>query len=205
MKRLWKAVHQHVQRRRGRDCRSTRRALDAGAARHAPPGARDARQDHARHRPSAHVQHGDRRGHGTHERAGASSTTARRRVAPSCRRRWRSSCSACRRSCRMPVTRCGASSVTRGAVIDERWPEADPAALVRDEIEVVVQVNGKLRGRVTVPADAGEAAGARSSARGRGRAALHRRQGRAQVRLRARQARQRRGLSAHRSMRAARL
>ena len=43
------------------------------------------------------------------------------------------------------------------AVIDERWPEADPRALVRDTVEVVVQVNGKLRGRVTVPANAGEA------------------------------------------------
>ena len=28
---------------------------------------------------------------------------------------------------------------------------------MRDEVEVVVQVNGKLRGRVTVPANAGEA------------------------------------------------
>jgi leucyl-tRNA synthetase len=45
----------------------------------------------------------------------------------------------------------------QGAVIDQRWPEADPAALVRDAVEVVVQVNGKLRGRVTVPANAGEA------------------------------------------------
>jgi leucyl-tRNA synthetase len=45
-----------------------------------------------------------------------------------------------------------------GAVIDERWPSVDAAALLRDEIEVVVQVNGKLRGRVTVPADAAEAA-----------------------------------------------
>jgi leucyl-tRNA synthetase len=44
-----------------------------------------------------------------------------------------------------------------GAVIDQRWPEADPAALVRDEVEVVIQVNGKLRGRVTVPANAAEA------------------------------------------------
>jgi leucyl-tRNA synthetase len=44
-----------------------------------------------------------------------------------------------------------------GPVIDERWPEVDPDALVRDSIEVVVQVNGKLRGRVTVPADADEA------------------------------------------------
>ena len=43
------------------------------------------------------------------------------------------------------------------AVIDERWPEPDARALVRDSVEVVVQVNGKLRGRVTVPANADEA------------------------------------------------
>ncbi|HJQ83729.1 MAG TPA: class I tRNA ligase family protein, partial [Candidatus Binatia bacterium] len=40
----------------------------------------------------------------------------------------------------------------------ERWPSADPAALVRDTIEVPVQVNGKLRGRITVPAEADEPA-----------------------------------------------
>jgi len=34
------------------------------------------------------------------------------------------------------------------------WPSADPKALEREEILIVVQVNGKLRGRVTVPADA---------------------------------------------------
>jgi leucyl-tRNA synthetase len=43
------------------------------------------------------------------------------------------------------------------AVVDERWPQVDESALVREAIEVVVQVNGKLRGRVTVPANAGEA------------------------------------------------
>jgi leucyl-tRNA synthetase len=43
------------------------------------------------------------------------------------------------------------------AVIDERWPEPDASALVKDQVEVVVQVNGKLRGRVMVPATAGEA------------------------------------------------
>ncbi|HET7203557.1 MAG TPA: leucine--tRNA ligase, partial [Steroidobacteraceae bacterium] len=43
------------------------------------------------------------------------------------------------------------------AVVDERWPDVDSEALVRDAIEVVVQVNGKLRGRVTVPASADEA------------------------------------------------
>ncbi|MEY3019716.1 MAG: hypothetical protein RLZZ272_700, partial [Actinomycetota bacterium] len=41
-----------------------------------------------------------------------------------------------------------------GSVHDERWPEADAALLVRDEVEVVVQVSGKVRARVTVPAGA---------------------------------------------------
>ncbi|MCB1876137.1 MAG: leucine--tRNA ligase [Chromatiales bacterium] len=34
------------------------------------------------------------------------------------------------------------------------WPEVDPDALVRDQVEYVVQVNGKLRGRILVAADA---------------------------------------------------
>ena len=33
----------------------------------------------------------------------------------------------------------------------ERWREADPAALTQDLVEIVVQINGKLRGRVRVP------------------------------------------------------
>jgi len=41
-----------------------------------------------------------------------------------------------------------------GAVIDEPWPQPDAAALVRAEIELVVQVNGKLRGRILMPMDA---------------------------------------------------
>jgi leucyl-tRNA synthetase len=45
-----------------------------------------------------------------------------------------------------------------GAIVDERWPAPDARALERDLVEVVVQVNGKLRGRVTVPAGADEAA-----------------------------------------------
>jgi len=40
-------------------------------------------------------------------------------------------------------------------VIDARWPEPDAAALKADMVTLVVQVNGKLRGRVEVPADAG--------------------------------------------------
>lgn len=44
-----------------------------------------------------------------------------------------------------------------GAVIDASWPEVDDSALARDSIELVVQVNGKLRARLEVPADADKA------------------------------------------------
>ena len=40
------------------------------------------------------------------------------------------------------------------APVDERWPAIDDSALVADLVEIVVQVNGKLRGRVSVAADA---------------------------------------------------
>uniref|UniRef100_I2PXZ0 Leucine--tRNA ligase n=1 Tax=Desulfovibrio sp. U5L TaxID=596152 RepID=I2PXZ0_9BACT len=43
-------------------------------------------------------------------------------------------------------------------LLNEPWPLHDPAALVTDEVEVVVQVNGKLRGKLTVPRDADKAA-----------------------------------------------
>jgi leucyl-tRNA synthetase len=41
-------------------------------------------------------------------------------------------------------------------LIDRAWPKPDPQALVLDVLEIVLQVNGKLRGRVSVPADASE-------------------------------------------------
>jgi len=44
------------------------------------------------------------------------------------------------------------------AVVDAPWPAADPTALERDMIELVVQVNGKVRGRVSVAADSDRAA-----------------------------------------------
>ncbi|MGM0534680.1 MAG: leucine--tRNA ligase [Pseudomonadota bacterium] len=43
------------------------------------------------------------------------------------------------------------------AAIDARWPEVDDAALERDSIELVVQVNGKLRARIEVEATADKA------------------------------------------------
>ncbi|MCK5770528.1 leucine--tRNA ligase [Algiphilus sp.] len=41
-------------------------------------------------------------------------------------------------------------------VIAAPWPQADPEALTADEVTLVVQVNGKLRGRVTVAAEASQ-------------------------------------------------
>jgi leucyl-tRNA synthetase len=39
-----------------------------------------------------------------------------------------------------------------GALIDERWPEADSEALQQATVEVIVQINGKLRGKLQLPA-----------------------------------------------------
>ena len=40
-----------------------------------------------------------------------------------------------------------------GSVFDISWPKYDETALVKDEVEVVVQVNGKVRGKLTVGAN----------------------------------------------------
>ena len=45
-----------------------------------------------------------------------------------------------------------------GELLDAPWPQADEAALVQDELELVLQINGKLRGSITVPASADKAA-----------------------------------------------
>ncbi|MEP6791991.1 MAG: class I tRNA ligase family protein, partial [Ramlibacter sp.] len=42
----------------------------------------------------------------------------------------------------------------QGELLDAPWPRVDEAALKQDEIDLVVQVNGKLRGSVRVPAGA---------------------------------------------------
>ncbi|MGZ8264655.1 MAG: class I tRNA ligase family protein, partial [Burkholderiales bacterium] len=39
-------------------------------------------------------------------------------------------------------------------ILTAAWPEHDPAALIADEIELVVQVNGKKRGDIRVPREA---------------------------------------------------
>ena len=42
----------------------------------------------------------------------------------------------------------------KGFLSDETWPKYDPAALIEDEVEVVFQVNGKLRDKARVPIQA---------------------------------------------------
>jgi leucyl-tRNA synthetase len=44
----------------------------------------------------------------------------------------------------------------QGSVADRRWPPVDTTALKQDNLEIVVQVNGKLRGRVSVPVQAAD-------------------------------------------------
>ena len=43
-------------------------------------------------------------------------------------------------------------------ILVEPWPKEKEEALVQDEIELMIQVNGKLRGSIRVPADADKAA-----------------------------------------------
>ena len=44
-----------------------------------------------------------------------------------------------------------------GAIVSQAWPVYDESALVQDSIEYVLQVNGKLRGKMTVPTSASSA------------------------------------------------
>jgi len=52
-----------------------------------------------------------------------------------------------------------------GLLVASRWPEVDQSALVQDALQWVLQVNGKVRGRMELPVDADEAA-AREAALG---------------------------------------
>jgi leucyl-tRNA synthetase len=43
---------------------------------------------------------------------------------------------------------------TFGTLLDAPWPIVDEAALVQTELTIMLQINGKLRGDISVPADA---------------------------------------------------
>jgi leucyl-tRNA synthetase len=44
-----------------------------------------------------------------------------------------------------------------GQLLDAPWPVVDESALERDQIELMLQINGKLRGSILVPASADKA------------------------------------------------
>ena len=46
----------------------------------------------------------------------------------------------------------------QSSVHQQQWPNLDPSALVRDTVELVIQVKGKVRGSIDVPANADKAA-----------------------------------------------
>jgi leucyl-tRNA synthetase len=46
----------------------------------------------------------------------------------------------------------------RFTIVDRKWPVADPAVAREDAVELAVQVNGKVRGRITMPRGASEEA-----------------------------------------------
>ena len=48
-------------------------------------------------------------------------------------------------------------ALTGEAFKESQWPDVDDTALTRDELEIVVQVNGKVRGKISVPASADNA------------------------------------------------
>ncbi len=81
------------------------------------------------------------------------------------------------------------------AIIDEPWPQPDAQALAQSLVEVIVQVNGKLRARVQLPPWAQSEVAIEAALADPVVQALRRRQGGAQEHSRARQARQSGGMN----------
>lgn len=60
------------------------------------------------------------------------------------------------------------------SVMDATWPAFDAALVLDQQVEIVVQVNGKVRGRIAVPRGTGEAAAvAAAKTEGAVRTAIH--------------------------------
>ncbi len=39
------------------------------------------------------------------------------------------------------------------SVFNEKWPTFDPSALVKEEVEIAIQINGKIKARINIPAN----------------------------------------------------
>ncbi|MDF2504496.1 leucine--tRNA ligase [Clostridium sp.] len=44
------------------------------------------------------------------------------------------------------------------SVFNEPWPKFDPKALIKDEVEIAIQINGKIKTRINIPSDLKDAA-----------------------------------------------
>jgi leucyl-tRNA synthetase len=53
--------------------------------------------------------------------------------------------------------RSGGDALNTSSIHRQRWPDADATALVRDTVPLVIQIKGKVRGSLEVPADADKA------------------------------------------------
>lgn len=42
------------------------------------------------------------------------------------------------------------------SIFNSSWPKFDPRALIKDEIEIAIQINGKIKSRINVPSDSSE-------------------------------------------------
>ncbi|MDY3828884.1 MAG: class I tRNA ligase family protein, partial [Clostridium sp.] len=42
------------------------------------------------------------------------------------------------------------------SVFNEQWPSFDSSALVKDEIEIAIQINGKIKARINIPSSYSE-------------------------------------------------
>jgi leucyl-tRNA synthetase len=39
---------------------------------------------------------------------------------------------------------------------NEKWPEFNPSALIKDEVEIAIQINGKIKAKINVPSNLDE-------------------------------------------------
>ena len=119
----------------------------------------DDREGHRRHRPPLRVQHGDRGGDGARQRALT-------RVEPAPDSRFAAETAV---SLIQPYAPHVAEELWERLgherLWEAPWPVADPAMLEVDTVEVVVQVNGKIRDRLQVSPDMARTSSSRWRAR----------------------------------------
>ena len=155
LRRLWAQAQKHARRRvRMPVAVPDAASLSAEQKTTAPQDPRDHRQGRRRLRPPPQLQHRHCRGDGIARTRWASSTMPATRAAPSARKRCEATVLLLN-----PITPHISHALwqvlghAETLLEDLPFPQADPAALVRDAVTLAVQVNGKLRGTIEVAAD----------------------------------------------------